>query len=603
MFSHEKFGYLDFDIYSRRISFYYKHKEKLGSTFGFILTVLYAIVSIILFLIYFIKTIKREEMSISDSSMYPSEIPSIELNNDLFYFGFGLEYPNNLSIYIDETIYYPEVLYIERKKQNGEFKQVQTNLNVERCDKIKFGQNYQKLFEKDELNNSYCVSDLNLTLLGSSKYENMSIIKINIYPCVNNSENKNHCKPKKVIDEYLSSTYFSVFTKDIGLNPFNYFSPTLPIIQNLHTSISKSIKKDYILFFGITQIITDIGLFSSSYKKENYLRYIKYYDNFIFNDNNLSKNEIISTEIILEDKIYCLNRAYTKMSQVFSTTGGYMQIIYTIFGLVVLLSKKISIEKKLLNSLFNFNINQRKIILCIEYEKKLDYNSSFDKGKGRKESNFIPYAAKKSIFVKNNGNRRYSHFNYLNMNKSNKNIETMKKSDTNQNIIPSAMKEIKKDTFEQRENFIKIFKMVPKLKIKKNTSTNIVNQSINRSKVNMLNQDDKKTNLNYLQLNNREDNKKFSKSSINLNIFKDFKELDKESNSIIKFNILDYYCFRKITKKRTDIELFNFGINFYKRQMDIINFFNIIILTQIMLTQKSEKKHNILSQKIELSIN
>ena len=189
------------------------------------------------------------------------------------------------------------------------------------------------------------------------------------------------------------------------------------------------------------------------------------------------------------------------------------------------------------------------------------------------------------------------------MNKSNKNIETMKKSDTNQNIIPSAMKEIKKDTFEQRENFIKIFKMVPKLKIKKNTSTNIVNQSINRSKVNMLNQDDKKTNLNYLQLNNREDNKKFSKSSINLNIFKDFKELDKESNSIIKFNILDYYCFRKITKKRTDIELFNFGINFYKRQMDIINFFNIIILTQIMLTQQSEKKHNILSQKIELSIN
>lgn len=37
--------------------------------------------------------------------------------------------------------------------------------------------------------------------------------------------------------------------------------------------------------------------------------------------------------------------------------------------------------------------------------------------------------------------------------------------------------------------------------------------------------------------------------------------------------------------------------------MDIINFFNIMFLTQIMLTQKSEKKHNILSQKIELSIN
>ena len=595
MFSQEKFDCLDFDIYSRRISFYYKNKEKQGSTFGFILTILYAIASIILFLIYFIKTIKREEISVSDISIYPSEIPSLELNNDLFYFAFGLEHPNNLSIYIDETIYYPEVLYIERKKQNGEIKQIQTNLNIERCDIIKFGQNYQKLFEEDELNNSYCVNNLNLTLVGSSKYENMSFIQINIYPCVNNSENKNHCKPKKTIDTYLSSTYFSVLVKDIGLNPFNYFSPTLPIIQNLHTSIDKTIKKEYILFFGITHIITDIGLFSNNYKKENYLRYIKEHHNF---KQDLSKNKIISTEIRLEDKIYYQNRAYTKMSQVFSTTGGYMQMMYTIFALVVLLSKKISIEKKLLNSLFNFNIKQRKIILCIEYEKKLDYNFSFDKGKN--VSHFIPYEARKSIFSKKNSIvRNHSHFNYLNMNKSNKNLETIKKNDSNQNIIPSALKEMKNDILERKENYIKIFKMVPKL----NKNTNTINQNINRSKINMLNPDDKNTNLNYLQINNLAYNQKLSKSSINLNILKDFKEIEKESHSIINFNILDYYCFRKVTKKRTEIELFNFGINFYKRQMDIINFFNIIILTQIMLTQQSEKKQNILSQRIELSIN
>ncbi len=38
-------------------------KEKIGSTFAFTLTVFYAIVSIIIFLIYFIKTIKREEIT------------------------------------------------------------------------------------------------------------------------------------------------------------------------------------------------------------------------------------------------------------------------------------------------------------------------------------------------------------------------------------------------------------------------------------------------------------------------------------------------------------------------------------------------------------
>ena len=48
------------------------------------------------------------------------------------------------------------------------------------------------------------------------------------------------------------------------------------------------------------------------------------------------------------------------MSQVFSIIGGYMQFVYTSFALLSLLTKKISIELKLLNSLFNFNIKKEK---------------------------------------------------------------------------------------------------------------------------------------------------------------------------------------------------------------------------------------------------
>ena len=75
-------------------------------------------------------------------------------------------------------------------------------------------------------------------------------------------------------------------------------------------------------------------------------------------------------------------------------------------------------------------------------------------------------------------------------------------------------------------------------------------------------------------------------------IIEEAERLEKENEAIINFNIFDYYCFRRISKKRAEIELFNFGINFYKKQMDIINFFNIIILTQIMLTQQTDKKQN-----------
>ena len=117
MFSGDKLNFLDFDIYSKRISFFYKNKEKLGSTFGLILTILYAIASLIIFLSYLIKTLKREEIILSESIIYPTTIPSIDINKDIFNLAFGLENLTNLKRFTDEGIYYPKVFYIEKIKK------------------------------------------------------------------------------------------------------------------------------------------------------------------------------------------------------------------------------------------------------------------------------------------------------------------------------------------------------------------------------------------------------------------------------------------------------------------------------------------------------
>ena len=48
-------------------------------------------------------------------------MPTIDLQRNYFYFAFGLEDPVTLNRFIDETIYHPEVVYIDRAKINGEF--------------------------------------------------------------------------------------------------------------------------------------------------------------------------------------------------------------------------------------------------------------------------------------------------------------------------------------------------------------------------------------------------------------------------------------------------------------------------------------------------
>ena len=605
MVSKEKIDLLDFDLYSRRISFYYNNKEKFGTTFGFILTVLYIALSLIIFLIYFTRTLQRKEVRSADSTIYPNGIPSIDINNDIFYIAFGIEHPTKSTRFIDERIYYPEVLFIEKIKENGEFViKKETTLNVERCSNIKFGKNYQNLIARDELNNSYCLKDFNLTLEGGTKYNVMSYIKINLYPCVNKTENNNYCKPKNIIDEHLTSTYFSILVKDIGFNPLNYSFPAVPIIQYLHTSVDKSVLKEYIMYFGITEIDTDIGLFLNRVKKETYIKYMRDFHSFFFTDNEQENKgkEIFTSQIRLEDTILFHKRTFTKMSEVFSLTGGYMQVISTVLALIALLTKKFSLEQKLLNCLFNFNIKQRKIILCIEYKKKLDYNYTLEKGTIRKNT-FILYEPKKSII-----SRKSKRDSFLILNKKKK-IAQLKRSVTFQNPNMSVMKDIQSKNSSSKDWSSSIFKNIPKEKEQigqkeKNEQNeqriNIINEqidpNINRSKVNMIYKEDD------LNLNGNMSNKKVKKRMSNFNIINDLSILDQGRRSTVNFNIFDYYCLKKINKKKTEIDLFNFGINFFKSQMDIINFFNILILTQIMLTQQTDKKQNILTRNIELSM-
>ena len=594
MFPKESISFLDFDIYSRRISFFYKNKEKIGSSLGMFLTVLYALISISLFLFYFIRTIRKDEVTASDSTIYPNTIPSIDINKNIFYLAFGLEDPKKYNRFIDEKIYYPEVLYVQRQKESGQFvKKEETILNIERCDVNKFGDEYQNLFQKEEIYNSYCLKDFNVTLKGGFKFDKMSFIKINIYPCVNSSENNYHCKPQKEIDSYLTSGYFSILAKDIGLNPFNYSFPTFPLVQDIYTVIDRSFRTEFIIYFGITEIGTDTGLFTTNIKKDAYLKYINNYNSiFLVADNDYSsRREILSAQIRLQDSIYFQKRSYGKMFQVFSTTGGYMQVISTIFAIISLLTKKISLEKKLLNSLFNFNIKNKKIILCVEYQKKLDYNTTLNKGR---DSSFIPYEAKKSI-ISNLRNRRNS---ILILNKNDTISPDLKKRISKDNPFLKNVRGYRNSKFNPDIN--EIYKNLSK---EKEQNTNVNDQSINRSKVEMLNKEDNVNGNQISEVLGKNIEKRIPHKLSEFNLIKDFKLVDKGNCATIHFNLCDYYCVRSFSKKSTEIELFRFGINFYKSQMDIINFFNIMFLTQIMLTQKSEKKHNILSQKIELSIN
>ena len=554
--------YLNFDIYARSPNFYFKKHDKIDTCFGTLLTLVYIIVSLTLFIYQSIITIQRKNFKVYDSTIYGQEMPFIDLNSNILYFAFGLEDPRTMSRFIDDSIYVPKIVFVDKAKINDELVTVyQQNLEFEKCNVINFGENYQHLFLEDELNNSYCLKkfDQNLTLAGGYKYERFSYIRIRIYPCVNSTENNFSCKSQEEIDRFMSSGYFSIILKDIGLNPSNYSIPVLPTLQDLYTTIDKRIYKNYILNLGVTEIHTDIGLFQESIKKQKYLQFRKGMETFTFRDEEeyYQGKSVIIAQLKLDDNINVQTRSYIKIPEIFSSIGGYMQLMNTAFILLSLIINKFNLELTILNSIFKFNLKKKKIILKLN--KLNDFEDSHT---SNLQSPIINFKKMTNII---------HHLDLLD-NKSKNSL--IKESDMN-NISLLKLSENKNELENKNKNTKRVKR--------KSNALSVDNSKIELSKDKMSKKKDK---------NVHEYNKE--NGTINLlnvkknNIFKEFSY--KDFNDTIELNMFDYCCCYLTPKNRHKIiKLYNIANSFYRKKLDVVNVFNLLLLIEKKLLKKNSE--------------
>ena len=560
----DKFNLVNYDIYSKRIGFYFNNSEKIGSYYGLFLTILYIIISLILFFILLLRSIQKKEMKVAYSTSFSIETPNIDVNPTSIYFAFGLEDPTTSNRFVDETIYFPKIIYFDREKVKGEFQTVnRKEMDFEICKEEGFGPDYQKLFLKGELSNSYCLKDYNLTLSGGYKYNRMSYFRIRLYPCVNTTENNYHCKPPDIIDNYFKGGYFSILTKDIGLNPSNYSFPTLAILQDLYTTIDKQIYKDYILYYGITEIQTDTGIFFESIETKRFLDFRKETETINFRDETefYEGKAVCTIAFRLDDVIKIQKRTYIKLKEVFSSTGGYMQLMSTIFSLISFVANKLIPNLKILNGIFKFNLKQQKMMIKINSIK--DFNSiNFPR-----KSKIYTYFPNKNIFL----NKKKSHMNMSNISKDSL-IGIHNNNDNNSSLdIVFNNKDI---SFNQKGGSSKHNNIM--------TEENYKISAFNEAKM-KFNKDKSYKNGENMQM------------KLSRNISKSYASFEKgkikiksDYNDKINFNLLQYFCLAKYCEKEKEIELYNSGISLFRKRMDIVNVFTFLLLIDNFLVENQE---------------
>ena len=164
----------------------------------------------------------------------------------------------------------------------------------------------------------------------------------------------------------------------------------------MHTTIDKSFFRDFVLYFGITEIQTDVGLFEEIIKRENYMNFIKTTQAFYNRDEKFfyEGESMCEIQFQLGDDIRIQKRSFMKMTEVFATTGGYMQLIATLFKIMTFLINKLNYELKMVNSLFNIYQEKKEIMLKNKYQKIMNNN----------KKGFTLYRNKKNSFSPISGN-------------------------------------------------------------------------------------------------------------------------------------------------------------------------------------------------------
>ena len=314
---------------------------------GSILTIICVTTILIYFIYLFTQMLCHKNPTFYSSIHYEEIPPEVKLSNNNFSFAFSLEnfdYKN----FIDNNVYNIKAFQTKLILQNdGSYKYQNTNLNIEKCNKITISYNYDKL----PYDNLFCIND-DIYLQGDYKTPIWNYVTFNFYKCENSTENNFSCKSENEINNLIKGGFIGMYISDYSFQPNNFDKPFKIFIKNLHRPFSIKYYKDIILYFKMVEIETDIGYFFEEKKKIIIPGFDYIQDDSKYEYEN--PNNFLSLNIKFSLKKEIHKRSYLKLQNIFSNVGGTMKLIL-LFGEYSVYFIRITLYKNYILEFFNLD--------------------------------------------------------------------------------------------------------------------------------------------------------------------------------------------------------------------------------------------------------
>ena len=320
------------------------------------------------FLYKLIRMIQNKDVDFYQTTTFTGETPSIHLTNEVFYGGFALGNPYILKTFVDESIYYAEAYFMMGYKEGNDWVFVPKLLELEVCVLEKFGEKYREIFKNKDLDNLYCLKEMDVDLEGHTTYDVYSFFQITFYPCVNTTENNNKCKPIEQIEAALNYALITIKIQDIELTQESYKSPTEVRGKELSSPVYKNLYQNIAAYFHIVHVETDIDMIGFElFKNIQTKTFFKYDGTFILpsiNNNDIYNNvhdPLCHLSIQFIEQILTLKRTNTKLTEVLGEVGGLMEVVFSLFRIISSFLTDNLYEQALVNNLISFDIDKKTI--------------------------------------------------------------------------------------------------------------------------------------------------------------------------------------------------------------------------------------------------
>ena len=547
----------EFDLFGKIPEIYFKGKSQRTSVFGKVLTYFYIAIYVAFFIYKIIRMYEKVDISFYETYAF-SGIPSIKLTNDLFYGGFSL------GNTIDETLYFPIAYYYEGHRVNGEMVWNDPKvLELEVCQLHKFGEKYRDIFKDKDLNNLYCLKDVNqVTLEGYSHLDSYKYLKINFMPCTNYTLDGRECKDISIREKFFEKNIIVFNIQDIELTPHIYDTPSQPLEKDINGPAFKFLYQQIYTYLQIVNLETDkdvIGFEGLSDIETQ--QFLKYDESWIISAPSPHMYEfqyltpICEVTIQLSSKVLTQRRKNTKLIEVLGDVGGLMEVVWSMLNIIATGITEILYDKALVNNLFSFNLDKK----MVEIKKKKDSPNS---------SNTMELDAPKI---------------YEPMENINKNLNNIQDE-----LSPQSKNKLNEDIFKRKEKPL-IIKRKRKKKIKSKNTMDFPNSQIISFNLKTAEKDKKGIDKNNIFNQDKNINSGVIENMVKFEVKMDDHETDKEyeNKRIINkikmkcYCVYFWFCFAR-KKKNIQNLLIDEGMKVIIEKLDIIIYLKKSIVLNIL---------------------